>query len=179
MVFVLVGLGAAALWQGPSNGVAGRPASVALGRGLAIGGVLAIAAWAALHQPPAVHPDGGFPAAAAAADRIEGATGPGTIRLLSIPDFKSVESYAYPLVRDGRTLVRGATISEATLIRPGVGAQEPESLVVICDSLFEVVIGVPCGGPAEALVAPELGALLDRFEAAPGRWISVYRSGPP
>lgn len=175
MVFVLVGLGAAALWRGPS----GRMAAVALGRVLAMGGVLAIVAWAALHQPPAVHPDGGFPAAAAAADRIEGVAGPGPIRLLAIPDFKSVESYAYPLVRGGRTLERGAAISEATLERPLSGGAGPRSLVVICDSLFEVVIGAACGGPAEAMAVPAgLGEPVDRFEAAPGRWISVFRDSP-
>jgi len=203
MVFVLVGLGASALWRGPAGRwavaadadpagrwavaadadpaarVTGRAASVVLGRVLAITGALAIVAWGATRQPPAAHPDGGFPGAAAAADRIEGAAGPGPIRLLSIPDFKSIESYAYPLVRGGRILERGAAISEATLVQPGTGTGEPESLVVICDSLFEVVIGEPCGGPAEVQVAPELGEPLDRFEAAPGRWISVYRGSPP
>jgi hypothetical protein len=176
MVFVLVGLGAAALWRG----LVGRAGSVALGRVLAISGILAIVAWAATHQPPAVHPDGGFPGAAAATDRIEGAAGSGPIRLLAIPDFKSIESYAYPLVRSGRTLERGEVISEATLAMPGSGADQPGSVVVICDSLFEVVIGAACGGPAEAaVVSAELGEPIDRFEAAPGRWISVYRGAIP
>jgi len=31
----------------------------------------------------------------------------------------------------------------------------------------------------QVLVAPELGGPIDRFEAAPGRWISIYRGGPP
>jgi 4-amino-4-deoxy-L-arabinose transferase-like glycosyltransferase len=197
MVFVLVGLGAAALWRGVPNGAAGaagggsatgvavaasrRSATgVAVGRAIAIAGIVAVVAWAALHQPPSPHPDGGFPGAAAAADRIEGAAGPGPIRLLAIPDFKSVESYAYPLVRGGRTLERGAMISEASLERPGSGVGEPGSLVVICDSLFEPVIGAACGGPAEAIAVPgELGDVIDRFEAAPGRWISVFRGSPP
>jgi len=26
---------------------------------------------------------------------------------------------------------------------------------------------------------PELGAPIDRFEAAPGRWISIYRAATP
>jgi hypothetical protein len=51
------------------------------------------------------------------------------------------------------------------------------SLVVICDSLFETAIGAPCGGSAESTVAPRdrYGDPVDRFEAAPGRTISVYR----
>ncbi len=188
MVFVLVGLGAAALWEGLRG--ATRPAALArpselvatlaAGRTLAVVGVGVMVAWAVTHQPPAVHPDGGFPAAAAAAARIESSTGPGPIRLLAIPDFKSVESYAYPLVRGGRVLERGEVISEGMVITEGAAPAEPGSLVVICDSLFEVVIGAACGGPAEAAVVPaDLGDPIDRFEAAPGRWISTYRGLSP
>ncbi|MEX1170690.1 MAG: hypothetical protein WEE50_11160, partial [Chloroflexota bacterium] len=195
MVFVLVGLGAAALWRPDRDGsdpapdpvpgsapgrASGRASAVVAGRVLAAGGVLAILAWAAPHQPAAVHPDGGFPAAVTAADRIEAATGPGRIRLLAIPDFKSVESYAYPLARGGRGLQMGGETSEATLTRDSVAASEPESLVVICDSLFEPVIGAACGGSAEATIVPvALGDPIARFEAAPGRWISVYRGAIP
>ncbi len=191
MVFVLVGLGGAALWRAipgrrPGDAdwraapVAGFASLLRPGRLIAVVGVAALVAWAATHQPAAVHPDGGFPAAVAAADRIEGAAGPGPIRLLAIPDFKSVESYAYPLVRAGHVLERGAVISEATLEWPDSGTGTDASLVVICDSLFEVVIGAACGGPAEEAAVPAaLGEPIDRFEAAPGRVISIYRAGPP
>lgn len=180
MVFVLVGLGAAALWRAGPRIRDGAPALV-VGRGLAIGGLVAMLAWAGTHQPPATHPDGGFPAAVVASDRIETAAGPGSMRLLAIPEFKSVESYAYPLVRGGRTLQVGATTAEATLTRVGSSsAADPTSVVVICDSLFEPVIGAACGGPAEAALVPvELGDPIDRFEAAPGRWISIYRPATP
>ena len=189
IVFALVGLGAAALWKA-RNPVAGPPEAVAAAardaasvtptRLVTVAGVLALVAWAATHQPPAVHPDGGFPAAAAAADRIEGVAGTGPIRLISIPDFKSVESYAYPLVREGRILERGPVLSEATLDVEGAPTGEPETLVVICDALFEGVIGAACGGAAEAAAIPmEFGEPVDRFEAAPGRWISLYRSAAP
>jgi hypothetical protein len=54
-------------------------------------------------------------------------------------------------------------------------------LVLLCDELFRDAIGAPCGGSAERSVAPDPGGggwgpLLDRFEAAPGRWVSVYRA---
>jgi len=186
MVFVLVGMGAAALWRArPRVGGAGvtprRVSAVAApGRAIAVAGVLAIAAWAATHLPPRVNPDGGFPEAVLAAKRIEAAAGPGPIRLRSLPDFKSVEAYAYPLVRGGRTLSMGETVGEATLDRGGAAASEPGSLVVICDALFESVIGASCGGPAELIVAPaDLGEPVDRFRASPGRVISVYRIGAP
>jgi hypothetical protein len=179
MVFVLVGLGAGALWEALPGRVASSSALAtrfAPGRVLAVVGVGVMVAWAVTHQPPAVHPDGGYPAAAAAGDRIEVATGPGPIRLLAIPDFKSVESYAYPLVRGGRVLEYGDIISEATVTSERAAASAAGGLVVICDSLFEVVIGAACGGPAEAATVPaNLGDPIDRFEAAPGRWISIYR----
>ena len=194
MVVVLVGIGAAALWRaGPlARGSAdGRPASMAATRSaasadlatprrfLAILGTLALVAWAALHLPPAVNRDGGFPAAVAAAARIEAAVGPGPIRLRSLPDFKSVEAYAYPLVRAGWTLHMGEETGDATLTL-GATTTGPESLVIICDSLFEGAIGAACGGPAETLIAPaSLGEPIDRFEAAPGRTISVYRLASP
>ncbi|HET9613567.1 MAG TPA: hypothetical protein VFP22_02045, partial [Candidatus Limnocylindrales bacterium] len=54
--------------------------------------------------------------------------------------------------------------------------------VVLCDQLFREAIGADCGGPAEdAALSTRLGrpiaatSVIDRFEAAPGRWISVYR----
>jgi hypothetical protein len=60
-----------------------------------------------------------------------------------------------------------------------VSGARPAALVLICDRLFEPSIGAACGGAAEATITPdaggtEWGPLLDRFEAAPGRIISVY-----
>ncbi|HEX5149263.1 MAG TPA: hypothetical protein VFW02_09300, partial [Candidatus Limnocylindrales bacterium] len=212
MVFVLVGIGAAALWRAvpqTRRGVAdGREADAERGDGrearlgggndpglgagdgrsvagaatpgrvIAVVGMLAIVAWAATHLPPAIHPDGGFPGAVSAAGRIEAAAGSGPIELRSLPDFKSVEAYAYPLVIAGRHLEMGAEVSEATLTRVEATATDAGSLVVICDALFEPVLGAACGGPAEASIVPAaLGDPIDRFDASPGRVISVYRVG--
>lgn len=188
MVFVLVGIGAAALWRAvPARGAgqAGGQAAAAPtdrgatpGRLIAVVGVGALVAWAATHVPPSVHPDGGFPAARVAAERIERVAGPGPIHLRSLPVFKSVEAYAYPLVLGGRDLRLGSAISEATLVREGSTEAGPASIVVICDVLFEAVIGAACGGPAESVVVPgDTGELLERFDAAPGRVVSVYRVG--
>ena len=194
MVFTLVGLGAGALWRvrpgraapassGASAGVAdanppadASDAHVGIGRTVPVGPAIVVAglalliAFNLLNQPPAAHPDGGFPAAETAAARILAATGADTtITLRSLPDFKSTEAYAYPLIRAGAS-VRADTGS-------GPVASSDGALVVICDSLFEESIGAPCGGPAEATVAPpdRFGEPVDRFVAAPGRTISVYR----
>ena len=192
MVFVLIGIGAAALWRAiprrraasagpveatPADATTPIPArGVTPGRVIAVAGVAVLAAWAATHGPPPVHADGGFPAAQVAAERIEAVAGPGPIDLRSLPVFKSVEAYAYPLVLGGRDLERGEEIGQAALARGEAGTDAPASIVVICDVLFEAVIGAPCGGPAESLlVRSGSGELLDRFDGAPGRVISIYR----
>ena len=132
-------------------------------------GVAALGGWNLATQPPAVNPDGGFPAAADAGARIIASTGEEAVLMLSLPDFKSVEAYAYPVVRAGRS-VNGAAVD----ILPG-------NLVIVCDARFEAAIGSACDGPAEDALAaatwPDL-ALADRFEAAPGRFISVYLASP-
>ena len=182
MVFALVGLGAGALWRAaPARGAsptagararAGSPGRTAIlpGRTLAVVAIAALLGWNLLHQPPAVHPDGGFPAAEAAATRIKAAGG-ADLTLWSLPDFKSAEAYAYPLIRAGATVRATAPGSTPAGLTGG-------ALVIICDTLFEPAIGATCGGPAEAVAAPpdRFGQPIDRFPAAPGRIVSVYRS---
>jgi 4-amino-4-deoxy-L-arabinose transferase-like glycosyltransferase len=153
IVFVLLGIGAAALWRSPGAAIAGAGAG-------ARAGIAAVTPGRAL----------GFPAAAAAATRIETEIADDPIALRSLPDFKTSEAYEYPLVRDGRQVAVAAS--------NGGAAIAGGSLVVVCDSLFEAAIGAPCGGPAEAAVASSggYGAPLDRFKAAPRQTISVYRA---
>ena len=172
MVFVLLGLGAGALWRAGSTSSTGRtvkPARIATVLGLGL-----LLAWNLGHQLPAVDPDGGFPAADRAAERIVTASGGGPLVLRSQPVFKSTEAYLYPLVRIGAPVRAIDPKADSTEVHAG------ESLVVICDALFVETIGAPCGGPAEALIAPpdRYGEPIDRFEAAPGRTISVYAPLP-
>jgi len=193
MVFTLVGMGAGVLWRGGRSGTAGVSAagaapaapavsevaqvpayrdnrSVVAGRIVAVVGVGALVAFGLANLPPAVHPDGGFPGADRAAARIVAAGGP-QLTLRSLPDFKSTEAYGYPLIRAGASV----TVDAGS----GPVAHGSGSLVIICDALYATAIGAPCGGPAEAVVAPpaRFGEPIDRFEAAPGRTISVYRAG--
>jgi len=188
MVFTLVGLGSGALWRvwprravatsastatpptNTSDASAGISRTVPVGPVVVVVGLVLLIGFNLLNQPPAAHPDGGFPAAETAAARILAATGEGTtITLRSLPDFKSTEAYAYPLIRAGASVLADTG--------SGPVASSDGALVVICDSLFEESIGAPCGGPAEATVAPpdRFGEPVDRFLAAPGRTISVYR----
>jgi flagellar biosynthesis protein FliQ len=172
MVVVLVGIGTAALV---------REITAPLGSALAVVGVAAIVGWNALHLPPAVHPDGGFPAAALAAARVDTAlTGAGldrdhTVLVKSLPEFKSTEAMAYPLA----TLGRAYHGEVPKGLAPGSSGGDTDGLVLLCDDLFREAIGVACGGPAEQSIALDAGGerwgpLIDRFEAAPGRWVSVY-----
>jgi hypothetical protein len=173
MVFTLVGLGVAAAWRwrGPrlaadAPAPSGSPIA-AIGPLLGVILVAFLAAWNVTRLPPATHPDGGFPAARDAAARIGATIGDRPTALRSIPDFKSTEAYAYPLVLDDRRLVP---------------AEEATALVVICDALFESVVGAACGGPAERAALGPAGrftTLADRWDAAPGRTISVYLAREP
>ena len=171
MVFVLVGMGLAAAFRASRLGVAG--ATVVL---------VAILGWNLVHQPPAVSPNGGFPAAEAAASRIVTSLGragvptDAVIALRSLPAFKSTEAYGYPLFRAGAPVdvatPQGAAVGSWTQQVGGA----PLALVIICDRAFESAIGAPCGGAAESadLDTARFGQPVDRFEAAPGRIISVY-----
>jgi 4-amino-4-deoxy-L-arabinose transferase-like glycosyltransferase len=171
LVFVLLGLGVAALVREVPAPVGWATAAVAL---------VALLGWNLSHLPPAVNRDGGFPAGDLAAHRVDdalAASGDGgrLVSLRSLPDFKSTEAMAYPLVRLGRSV--HAPMAKG--LAPGsVAADTPGgALVVLCDQLFRDAIGAACGGQAEdddARTHGFSGAALDRFEAAPGRWVSVY-----
>jgi hypothetical protein len=174
MVFVLVGLGLGTL-------LAARPVG-ALVAGMAL---VALLGWNVHHLPPAVARDGGYPAAQAAAERVEAAlTGAGlepgaAVQIRSLPAFKSTEAIAYPLAVLGRPFVAalpddGIALGSAL----GLPPTQLRALVLLCDDLFRDANGAPCNGPAENAFAPdaggEWGPLLVRFEAAPGRFVSVY-----
>jgi hypothetical protein len=194
IVFVVVGLGISGLARsaelargarfassagesrpGPANPApehVGRRAlgSAGIGVWAAIALTVAIAGFNLTRQPPAVAFDGGWPAAELAAGRIVLAAGERPIRLASLPTFKSTEAMAFPLLRLGRP---AETLAAEPAQPPGDGAT-----VVLCDALFTYAIGADCDGPAEdAAVAGAGVSLADRFEAAPGRWVSIYLPG--
>jgi hypothetical protein len=178
MVVVLVAVGLAALWRAAGSA---RP----IRQLTAIAVVGALVGWNLAHQPPARAADGGWQAARSAATRVMAIAGSGPIALASLPTFKSDEAVRMPLAAEGANLmpagVNGASKGGPTATR-----------VILCDQLFRESIGADCGGPAEDawLANPASGLLLEpertsdavkiveRFEAAPGRWISVYRPQP-
>jgi 4-amino-4-deoxy-L-arabinose transferase-like glycosyltransferase len=148
---LLVGIGVAALWRTDMTG-----------RVIAMVAVAGLVAWNVAHLPPAIAPDGGWPAAQTAGDRLVTLAAGRPIALVGIPDFKPTTAYQYPLARSDVELVEpdGATV-----------------LAVLCDDMFAEVVGAACGGPAEERAAAEQAgewSLLERFSPAPGRTLSVY-----
>jgi hypothetical protein len=174
IIFVVVGLGIAGLaglsQRDTASDAQGRGGRRTLGAAAALAVTLAVAGFNIARQPPPVAFDRGWPAAEAAAARTILAAGDHPIRLAGLPVFKSTEAMAFPLVRLGRPAVSLAANPAAP---PGDAAT-----VILCDALFTDAIGADCGGPAEdASVAGTGMSLADRFEAAPGRWVSVYLPG--
>ena len=81
--------------------------------------------------------------------------------------FKNANAMRFPLEHRG-----------ATPLPDGTSGAPAGTLVVVCDPLFDDVVGAACGGPAEdALLAGRwrsgLG-LIDRFDAGSRRVISIY-----
>jgi hypothetical protein len=91
------------------------------------------------------------------------------VAMLSVPSFKTPEVISFPFVHAGGTVDEEA---------PALAAY----WVVVCDRLFETVVGAACGGPAEdQLVAAIAGQdllrppdLVGRFDATPRTVVSIY-----
>ncbi|HEV7810040.1 MAG TPA: hypothetical protein VGO64_05550, partial [Candidatus Limnocylindrales bacterium] len=172
IVFVLVGVGIAAIAGAGRTLLASASPAARLGPVAAAALIVAaLASWNLFRQPPRVAADGGWPAAEATGARVLALTG-AKISLFSLPPVKAPDALAFPLEQ----------LDPDVLVRLNAGPAANATQVVLCDSLFRETIGADCGGPAEdALIfwqrpAPEL---VDRFEAAPGRWISIYRPIQP
>lgn len=202
VVFVALGLGVAAVWRGAGRpigddasnetgptprsgpgpartptaaappGLTPAPSTPAAARGAITAALAILLAWNVAIWPPAVAGDGGWPAARSAADRIERATGERPIRMIGLPEFKSTEAYGFPLERDGRSVVEDLPVGvDRDAVSPAPEATA--AVTVLCDDLFVS----DCGGPAETAAItrwPFPVHLVDRWQPAPGRTISVY-----
>jgi len=173
MVIVLVAVGLAGLARHAGSAgaaIAGvAVAGPAAARVVTAAVVVALIGWNLANQPPAVAADGGWAAARSAGARVVAASGGRPIVLASLPTFKSDEALRMPLA------ALNADVMPAGVNGPAYGGPDA-SRVVLCDQLFRAAIGADCGGPTEdAMIGPSAPTtLITRFEAAPGRWISVY-----
>jgi 4-amino-4-deoxy-L-arabinose transferase-like glycosyltransferase len=124
----------------------------------------ALLAWNVGHWPPLIAPDGGWPAAQAAATKVEQYAAGSSIALVPLFEEKGIDAYLYPLTRDGFTLV---------------SPEKAATVVLLCDVYW---LG-GCGGAAEAnwvATNPAGRGLVqqDQFRAAPDRILTIYRRGP-
>ena len=97
-----------------------------------------------LRLVPPADPNGGWPAARAAGERILADYGDRSFDIRTLPVFKTAEGTGFPVIYAGGDAE--VTTDRSTAFEPFV----PGSVIVIaCDRLFEPVILYPCGGEAE------------------------------
>jgi hypothetical protein len=97
-----------------------------------------------LRLAPPADPNGGWPAARAAGERILADYGDRSFDIRTLPVFKTAEGTGFPVIYAGGEAA--VSTDRSTAFEPFV----PGSVIVIaCDRLFESVILDPCGGEAE------------------------------
>jgi hypothetical protein len=141
-------------------------------------GLVVILTFELIRIPPRDDPNGGWPAALDAAERVARATPAETIVVMGIPAFKPTFGFIFPLVQVGRHVVDGQRAAQGTQAVDATFASPPSppgALVIVCDRLFEPVVGLLCGGPAEARLShPDFPRLVDRFDLSLRTSVSVY-----
>ena len=148
-----------------------RPAGYAIGT-LVAGLVVVLVATAVVAWPPRESSDGGWRAAAADARTIERLAAGEPYALVGIPPFKTTNAVRFPLDQ------LGVVPPGEEEIRSG---DRPTVVVLVCDPLFDDVMGAACGGPAEEqwLRGQAFDAeLLGRSHDAARRVISAWRVAP-
>jgi len=125
--------------------------------------------------PASVDPNGGWPAARAAGERVVGTTGTGPVALIDVPGFKTPDGIGFPIVYAGGVVVGDPWAASY--------------IVVPCDRLFEKVVGAACAGPAEDRQMRYLAddgahphpipSLVSRFDASPRTSVSIYAVAQP
>ena len=119
--------------------------------------------------PAAVDPNGGWPAARVAGERVVATTGTDPVALVDVPGFKTPDGIGFPIVYAGGTVVSDPWAASY--------------IVVPCDRLFESVVGAKCAGPAEDRLmtymtldgAHPTPTLVTRFDASDRTSVSIYK----
>ena len=119
--------------------------------------------------PGTVDPNGGWPAAKAAGERVVATTGTSPIALIDVPGFKTPDGIGFPIVYAGGVVVTDPWAASY--------------IVVPCDRVFQDVVGAKCGGPAEDRLmgyittdgAHPTPTLVSRFDASDRTSVSIYQ----
>jgi hypothetical protein len=161
-----------------------RPISTLAPVALSLGVVLLFAA-SIVRRPPAVDPDGGWPALRSAGARLVAESGGRAFAVVGLPTFKLPDAIGFPIEHaNGQVIATSATAPGTSTDGTGIAAaiEAGASLVIVCDRLFEGPMGAACGGPAEdAWLRAFIGLaggppfeLTDRFDASPRTSISLF-----
>ena len=134
----LAGLGARTREPAATGAPAAIPRGIGRAAAIVAGGVLVVAA--VIAWPPAVSPDGGWPAARNDAEGIEAFAAGTPYVLAGVPELKTLNALRFPLQQLGVDPPGPDALGSA-------GA--PGLVVVVCDPVLEPMTGAPCGGPAE------------------------------
>jgi len=160
LALIAAGLALGVMWRLP--GPSGAPR---LPRATLVAILAALTAWNAFAWPALVSEDGGYPQAQSAARTIERESASRPFAIVSLFPPENPNAFVYPLTVDG---YRTSSVDEASV------------LVLYCDSSF--VDG--CDGQAErSWLAQNASSRqpeqIDRFEAGPGRILTLYRLTRP
>jgi hypothetical protein len=176
-----------------------RPISTLAPVALSLGVVLLFAA-SIVRRPPAVDPDGGWPALRSAGERLVAEADGRPFSVVGLPTFKLPDAISFPIAyaegelrttlpTDGDVGAAGsagdAGVAGDVGAAGGVGdagAVPGGNLVIVCDRLFEGPMGAACGGPAEdawlqastSQGGESAFVLKDRFDASPRTVVSLF-----
>jgi len=148
---------------------AGRPAIDIAARALLALALVFVVGMEIARWPAPVDPNGGWPAARVAGERVVETTSSQPVALIDLPGFKTPDGIGFPIVYAG-----GVVVSD-----PWAAAY----IVVPCDRLFQDVIGAKCACPAEDRQmryitsdgAHPTPTLVTRFDASARTSVSIYK----
>ncbi len=149
LVVAATGIAAAAGYVGrfvDPRASGGRRESRLVGRGLGLAALVVLVAVSVWRWPPAAAEDGGWPLADEAAGGSSRARTSRALTLVSLPEVKSPDAIRFPLERRG-----------AVPLAPVAGQDPPGGVILVCDPLFEDLMGARCGGEAELAYATHAG----------------------
>lgn len=131
--------------------------------------------------PPARDPNGGWPAVREAGARVVELAAGRQIDIRGLPIFKTAEGLGFGVVvAAGADPAALAATMIATDRESALLPLDPRRvLVVVCDRLFESVLGDACGGPAEAryvarLTGGSVPPVLRVFDLSPRTSVTVF-----
>jgi 4-amino-4-deoxy-L-arabinose transferase-like glycosyltransferase len=161
-VFVILatGLVLGGIWR--ARPIPGRQWSGPALASIALVGLVAVGVY---NWPPIAARDGGWASAQTASLRLESDVPSRELALVAVPSFTPSDTYGYPLLLDGIKFV---------------APDKASTVVIVCYTLWATG---SCDGDAETAwlgtnLPGESPVLIDRWDPAPDRVLSVYRRAP-